>query len=143
MSRYRIYTEWKGGKLDDTGVVVDAPNPDRALELAVMRGAASGLGARSDYVGCVAIVEPPTKPKKKRKTKYELELEREKANRWLVTFQMPGSAWAYVARTGSGSTMNPDGAHDFGSRAAAEAHAASLQGPRSSLRAKVTSRPKT
>ncbi len=81
-------------------------------------------------------------PKKARKTKAQLEHEHEQAQRWLVMFQMPGSQWAYVARTGSGSTMNPDAAFDFGSRAAAESHAASMQGPRSSLRAKVTSRRK-
>jgi len=81
-------------------------------------------------------------PKKARKTKAQLERERELSQRWLVTFQMPGSQWAYVARTGSGSTMSPDSAFDFGSREAAESHAATMQGPRSSLRAKVTSRPK-
>jgi len=66
----------------------------------------------------------------------------EASQRWLVTFQMPGSQRAYVASTGSGSTMSPDIAIDFGSRARAEAYAAAMQGPRSSLRAKVTSRPK-
>ena len=64
------------------------------------------------------------------------------SQRWLVMFQMPGSQWAYVATTGSGSTMSPDDAFDFGSRDAAESHAAEMQGPRSSLRTKVISRPK-
>ena len=67
--------------------------------------------------------------------------EREKRQRWLVTFQLPGSPWVYVTRSGSG-TLNPDDAFDFGSRDAAESRAAAMQGPRSSLRAKVTSRPK-
>jgi len=71
-------------------------------------------------------------------------VNRELSQRELVTFQMPGSQWAYVAATGSGGTMSPDAAFDFGSREAAEARAAAMQGPRSSLRAKVTStsRPK-
>ena len=91
------------------------------------------------------IIGEPTKPSPKRtsrKTKAQRERELEKSQRWLVMFQMPGSQWAYVARTGSGSAMSPDAAHDFGSRDAAEAQANALQGPRSSLRAKVTSRPK-
>jgi hypothetical protein len=62
--------------------------------------------------------------------------------RWLVMFQMPGSRWAYVATTmGSGSTMNPDEAFDFGSRDAAKLRASEMQGPRSSLSIKVISRP--
>lgn len=90
--------------------------------------------------------DTPTKSLHARKSKAqrerELSEEREKSQRWLVTFQMPGSPWVYVAATGSGSTMDPDAALDFGSRDAAESRATAMQGPRSSLRAKVTSRPK-
>lgn len=80
--------------------------------------------------------------KSKAQRERELAEEREKNQRWLVTFQVPGSPWVYVAATGSG-TMDPDAAFDFGSCSAAESRAAAMQGPRSSLRAKVTSRPKT
>ena len=62
------------------------------------------------------------------------------SQRWLVISQVPGSQWAYVAMTSGGSTMSPDDAFDFGSRDAAESYAAEMQGPRSSIRAKVISR---
>lgn len=80
--------------------------------------------------------------KSKAQRERELAEERERSQRWLVTFQVPGSPWVYLAATGSG-TMDPDAAVDFGSRSAAEARAVAMQGPRSSIRAKVTSRPKT
>jgi hypothetical protein len=92
------------------------------------------------------IPDAPTSSKKPRKSKTQRARESaealEKSQRWLVMFQMPGSQWSYVAVGGSGNTMNPDTAFDFGSREAAESRAEAMQGPRSSLRAKVTSQPK-
>jgi hypothetical protein len=130
-----------------TVFVASAPaDPLTEVEASTERGA---LDAASAFYGVARdkLYALPTAAKKSpRKSKAQRDRERaealEKSQRWLVMFQMPGSQWAYVARTGSGNTMDPDAAFDFGSRDAAESHAASMQGPRSSLRAKVTSRPK-
>ena len=55
-----------------------------------------------------------------------------------IQFRVPGSPWVWLTPNGSG-TMNPLGAYKFPSREAAEARAATMQGPRSSLQAKVVS----
>lgn len=102
------------------------------------------LDREIDEALTLPTTEAPALTRKPRKTKRQREQEAaeaaEKRRSWLVMFQVPGSSWVYVAKTGSGGTLDPDGAFDFGSRDAAESRATAMQGPRSSLRAKVTSR---
>jgi hypothetical protein len=53
-TKYRIETVWVDGT-EDTGVVIEANDPDAAIELAVLRGVASGLGFRPSYRGLAAV----------------------------------------------------------------------------------------
>jgi hypothetical protein len=69
----------------------------------------------------------------------QLDREIDEASRvHRIQFRMPGGPWVYLASNGNG-TMSLDVAHQFPSREAAETRAAAMQGPRSSLQARVVS----
>lgn len=50
MKRWRIWAIW-ADLSEDTGAVVQATDADQAIERAVFRGVAAGLGARRGYQG--------------------------------------------------------------------------------------------
>ncbi len=76
-----------------------------------------------------------------RKSKAQIEREiADVSSIHRVQYRVPGSPWVWLASSGSG-TMDPDGAHEFSSREAAEKRAAAIGGPSSSVQAKaVTTR---
>lgn len=59
---------------------------------------------------------------------------------YYVQFRVPGSPWVWFARTGSGSTTNPDNAFKFSLRDDADDVVRRLSGPRSSIEARVIQR---
>jgi hypothetical protein len=59
---------------------------------------------------------------------------------YRVQFRVPGGMWVWATDRGTG-TMNPDGAKVFPSKEAAEDAARRIQGPHSSLQAKVVPMP--
>jgi len=58
-----------------------------------------------------------------------------------LQMQVPGGPRVWLAPSGSG-TMDPDSAHQFPTREAAEKHAAAISGPRSSHKVFVISTPR-